>query len=200
VQFARHAGDTVTGGLGRPIATGRPVAEDLARVFPATPEMATLGILIGVTPGVPMGVPAAARQGTWIDHVIPVVGLAGGAIPAFWPCPVGLVLLHAKLRRGGGPGRIDIFMDGMVPVRTGLLPVDSLIAGDLRAFRSAFSDVVRPATIPGVLQPRFHRPDDPQRHAGATRPGTCRDRPGEGCAGINRLSDLLDRILDPRAG
>jgi peptide/nickel transport system permease protein len=151
VQLARHAGDTVTGGLGRPIATGRPVAEDLARVFPATPEMATLGILIGVTPEVPMGVPAAARQGTRIDHVIPVVGLAGCAIPAFWPGLAGLVLLHAKLRRVGGPGRIDIVMDGMVPVRTGLLLVDSQIAGDLRAFRSAFYHVVRPATIPGFF-------------------------------------------------
>ena len=40
---------------------------------------------------------------------------------------VGLVLFYAKLRWVGGPGRIDLFLDGMVPVRTGLLLVDSLL-------------------------------------------------------------------------
>ena len=151
VQFARYVGDVVTGDLGRSIGTGRLVADDLARVFPATLEMATLGILIGVTLGVPMGVLAAARQGTWIDQVIRVVGLAGYAIPAFWLGLVGLVIFYAKLRWVGGPGRIDIFMDGMVPVRTGLLLVDSLIAGELRAFRSAWSHIVLPATILGFF-------------------------------------------------
>ena len=55
--------DVLTGDLGISVSTGRPVAEDLARVFPATLEMATLGIIIGVLLGVPMGVIAASRQG-----------------------------------------------------------------------------------------------------------------------------------------
>ena len=151
VQFARYVGDVLRGDLGTSVTTQRPVAEDLARVFPATLEMATLGILIGVLVGVPMGVLAAARQGTWIDQVIRVVGLAGYAIPAFWLGLVGLVIFYAKLRWVGGPGRIDIFLDGMVPVRTGLLLVDSLIAGDVAAFRSAFSHIILPATILGFF-------------------------------------------------
>ena len=48
VQFASYVGDVLTGNLGMSVSTGRPVADDLARVFPATLEMATLGILIGV--------------------------------------------------------------------------------------------------------------------------------------------------------
>jgi peptide/nickel transport system permease protein len=151
VQFARYVGNVLQGNLGMSVSSGRPVAEDLARVFPATLEMATLGILIGVGIGVPMGVLAAARQGTWVDQVIRVVGLAGYAIPAFWLGLVGLVIFYAKLRLVGGPGRIDIFMDGMVPVRTGLLLVDSLIAGDLAAFRSAWSHIVLPACILGFF-------------------------------------------------
>jgi peptide/nickel transport system permease protein len=98
-----------------------------------------------------MGVLAAARQGTWVDQVIRVVGLAGYAIPAFWLGLVGLVIFYARLRLVGGPGRIDIVMDGMVPVRTGLLLVDSLIAGDLDAFRSAWSHIVLPASILGFF-------------------------------------------------
>jgi peptide/nickel transport system permease protein len=151
VQFGRYVWAVVQGDLGVSVGSGRPVADELARVFPATLEMATLGILIGVALGVPMGVLAAARQGRWIDQVIRVVGLAGYAIPAFWLGLVGLVLFYAQLRWVGGPGRLDIFLDGMVPVRTGLLLVDSLIAGDMDSFRSAFSHIVLPAMILGFF-------------------------------------------------
>lgn len=151
VQFARYVWGVVQGDLGQSVSTARPVAQDLIRVFPATLEMATLGIVIGVGLGVPMGVLAAARQGTWVDQVIRVIGLAGYAIPAFWLGLVGLVLFYATLGWVGGPGRIDIFMDGMVPVRTGLLLVDSAIAGDWAAFQSAFSHIVLPATILGFF-------------------------------------------------
>lgn len=151
VQFARYVMAVVQGDLGMSVSTSRSVAQDLARVFPATLEMATIGILIGVVVGVPMGVLAAARQGTWVDQVIRVVGLAGYAIPAFWLGLVGLVLFYAKLRWVGGPGRIDIFLDGTVPLRTGLLLVDSAISGHWAAFRSAFSHIILPATILGFF-------------------------------------------------
>ena len=151
VQFASYVGDVLRGDLGISVSTGKPVAQDLARVFPATLEMATLGILIGVALGVPMGVLAAARQGSWIDQIIRVIGLAGYAIPAFWMGLVGLVIFYAHLRWVGGPGRIDIFLDGMVPNVTGLLLVDSLIAGDWQSFRNAFSHIVLPAVILGFF-------------------------------------------------
>lgn len=151
VQFARYVWQVIQGDLGMSVSTGRAVAEDLARVFPATLEMATLGIIIGVVIGVPMGVFAAARQGKWVDQVIRVIGLAGYAIPAFWLGLVGLVLFYAKLRWVGGPGRIDIFLDGMVPTRSGLLLVDSALDLNGEAFRSAFSHIVLPATILGFF-------------------------------------------------
>ena len=151
VQFIRYVGQVLQGDLGMSVSTGRPVAEDLARVFPATFEMATLGIIIGVALGVPMGVFAAARQGQLVDQVIRVIGLAGYAIPAFWLGLVGLVIFYAHLRWVGGPGRIDFFLDGTVPTRTGLLLVDSAIAGDWEAFRSAFSHIILPASILGFF-------------------------------------------------
>jgi peptide/nickel transport system permease protein len=151
VQFVRYVGQILQGDFGNSVSTGRPVAEDLARVFPATLEMATLGILIGVALGVPMGVIAAARQGTWIDQIIRVIGLAGYAIPAFWLGLVGLVLFYANLGWVGGPGRIDFFLDGMVPTVTGLLLIDSALDGNWEAFGSAFSHIVLPATILGFF-------------------------------------------------
>jgi peptide/nickel transport system permease protein len=62
----------------------------------------------------------------------------------------GAVLRQAALGGRAGADR-DIFLDGMVPVRTGLLLVDSLIDGNLGAFRSAFSHIVLPATILGFF-------------------------------------------------
>jgi len=151
VQFIQYVGAVISGDLGMAVTSQRPVAEELARVFPATLEMATLGILIGVFVGVPAGVLAAARQGSWIDQMIRVLGLAGYAIPAFWLGLVGLALFYANLRWVGGPGRIDIFMEGIVPSRTGLLLIDSMLSGDWAVFRSAWSHIILPATILGFF-------------------------------------------------
>ncbi len=151
VQFFSYVGDVLTGDLGRSVSTGRLVVEDLARVFPATLEMATLGIIIGVALGVPMGVIAAARQGSWTDQLIRVVGLLGYSVPAFWLGLIGLLLFYAKLQWVAGPGRVDIFYDGLVPTVTGLMLIDSLISGDFDVFRNAFSHIILPASILGFF-------------------------------------------------
>ena len=151
VQFLSYVGDVLTGDLGTSVSTGRPVAEDLARVFPATLEMATLGIVIGMLLGVPMGVIAANRQGSWVDQAIRVIGLLGYSVPAFWLGLVGLALFYARLAWVAGPGRIDIFYDGLVPPVTGLLTIDSLIAGDTAIFWNAVSHLILPAAILGFF-------------------------------------------------
>lgn len=151
VQFFHYVGNVLTGDLGMSVSTGRPVAEDLARVFPATLEMATIGIIIGVLMGVPMGVYAASRQGSLLDQVIRVVGLLGYSVPAFWLGLVGLALFYAKLQWVGGPGRIDIFYDGLVEPFTGLLLIDSLIAGDTEIFVNALTHIALPAAVLGFF-------------------------------------------------
>ncbi|MBX3579445.1 MAG: ABC transporter permease [Rhizobiaceae bacterium] len=151
VQFASYVGDVLTGNLGMSVSTQRPVLEDLSRVFPATLEMATLGILIGVALGVPMGVWAASRQGSILDQIIRVIGLLGYSVPAFWLGLLGLLVFYAKLRWVGGPGRVDIFYDGLVPPVTGLILVDSLIARDTDVFWNAVSHIVLPASILGFF-------------------------------------------------
>ncbi|SDE78109.1 peptide/nickel transport system permease protein [Limimaricola pyoseonensis] len=151
VQFADYVWQVLQGDLGRSVSTNRPVVEDLARVFPATLEMATIGIAIGVALGVPMGVWAAARQGSWTDQVIRVLALLGYSVPAFWLGLVGLAVFYAGLGWVAGPGRIDIFYDGIVPPVTGLLLVDSLIAGDTGIFMNALSHIALPAAILGFF-------------------------------------------------
>ncbi len=151
VQFLDYVWDVMRGDLGRSISTNRAVSADLARVFPATLEMATLGILIGIFLGVPMGVLAAARQGSWIDQIIRVLALLGYSVPAFWLGLVGLAVLYAGLGWVAGPGRVDIFYDGLIPPVTGLLLVDSLIAGDIEVFKNALSHLLLPSVILGFF-------------------------------------------------
>ena len=83
--------------------------EDIARVFPATLELATLGTLIGVLLGVPLGVLAAVRRGRWSDQLVRILGLVGYSVPVFWLGLMALLLFYAKLGWVEGPGRIDVF-------------------------------------------------------------------------------------------
>ncbi len=150
-QFLLYMAEVLRGDFGRSISTGHPVAQDLRRVFPATLELATLGTLIGVCVGVPLGVVAAARRGGWIDQIARVVALVGYSMPIFWLGLMGLLLFYGILGWVGGPGRQGIIYDGMVPEVTGMILLDSLLAGDWAAFRDAFGHIVLPASLLGYF-------------------------------------------------
>lgn len=151
VQFFDYVGAVLQGDFGTSISTNRPVAQDLLRVFPATLEMATLGILIGTVLGVPLGIWAATKQGTWVDQVIRVFALLGYSVPAFWLGLVGLAVFYAGLGWVAGPGRVDIFYEGLVPAVTNIMLVDSLLDGNWDVFWNALSHLVLPATILGFF-------------------------------------------------
>lgn len=150
-QFVTYVGAVLRGDLGKSFLTARPVAEDIARVFPATLELATLGIIIGILLGVPLGVLAAVRHGRLADQVVRVVGLVGYSVPIYWLGLIGLLLLYARWGIVSGPGRVDVFYDGIVPPVTGMILIDSLLAGDLAVFRNAFSHIILPASLLGYF-------------------------------------------------
>jgi peptide/nickel transport system permease protein len=149
VQFWIYVRDVLHGDFGKSIRTGQEVATDIARVFPATLELATLGTLIGVVIGVPLGVLAAVRRGTWIDQLARFVGLIGYSMPIFWLGLVGLLVFYGILGWVAGPGRIGIFYQGVVPPITGLLLLDSALRGEWAVFRDAFSHIILPASLLG---------------------------------------------------
>lgn len=151
VQFFSYVFDVFRGDLGNSASTGRLVIEDLKRVFPATLEMATIGIFIGVLLGVPMGVLSAANEGKWVDQVFRVLGLVGYSVPAFWLGLVGLALFYGNLGWVAGPGRIGIFYEGIVTPVTGLILVDSLLQGEWEIFYDAIHHLVLPASILGFF-------------------------------------------------
>ncbi len=151
VQFFTYVFDVFRGDLGNSASTGRLVIEDLKRVFPATLEMATIGIIIGVVLGVPMGVLSAANEGKWVDQVFRVLGLVGYSVPAFWLGLVGLAIFYGNLGWVAGPGRIGIFYEGIVTPVTGLILVDSLLQGEWEIFYDAIHHLVLPASILGFF-------------------------------------------------
>ncbi|PSJ57134.1 ABC transporter permease [Pseudaminobacter soli (ex Li et al. 2025)] len=150
-QFSNYVGKVVHGDFGNSVFTGRPVLEDLASVFPATLELATIGILIGILVGVPLGVVAAANNGRWPDHVVRVLSLSGYSVPVFWLGIVLLLIFYGKLDWVAGPGRIDIAYDGLVDEWSGILAIDALRAGDMDVFRNALSHMILPATLLGLF-------------------------------------------------
>jgi peptide/nickel transport system permease protein len=101
--------------------------------------------------GIPMGVYAASHRGTMRDQLIRVIGLFGYAVPAFWLGLVGLAVFYARLKWVGGPGRVDIFYDGLVTPVTGLMLVDSLIAGETEIFWNALGHLILPSGVLGFF-------------------------------------------------
>jgi peptide/nickel transport system permease protein len=150
-QFLHYVGSVLQGDLGRSVLTANPVLVDIARVFPATLELATVATLIGVLLGVPMGVAAAVWQGRWLDHLVRVVGLIGYSVPVFWLGLVGLLIFYAKLDLVAGPGRLDVFYEGLVEPVTGVILIDSALAGDWDVFFNALHHIVLPASILGYF-------------------------------------------------
>jgi peptide/nickel transport system permease protein len=150
-QFAYYVSNVVRGNWGQSILTTKPVLDDILRAFPATFELATLGIIIGAGLGIPLGVWAAVRQGAWPDQVVRLMGLLGYSIPIFWLGLMALVVFYAKLDWVSGPGRIDISYEYLFTPVTGILLWDTARAGQWEAFRNVFSHLILPASLLGYF-------------------------------------------------
>jgi peptide/nickel transport system permease protein len=150
-QFGIYIQKVAHGDFGTSVLTANPVLEDIARTFPATLELATLGILIGVAFGVPLGVWAAVRRGGLVDQVVRVMGLIGYSVPIFWLGLMALVLFYARLGWVSGPGRIDVVYQYTLQPVTGLLLVDAALGGEWDAFRNALSHLILPASLLGYF-------------------------------------------------
>ncbi|MEO9652528.1 MAG: ABC transporter permease [Roseobacter sp.] len=151
LQFLYYLWDVLHLDFGTSLLNARPVSEDIARVFPATLELATLGIFIGIVLGVPLGVLAAVRKGSWIDQTARVLALVGYSMPIFWLGLMGLLIFYGILGWVGGPGRVGIFYVDVVPSVTGLILVDAALDGNWDVFKDAFSHIILPAALLGYF-------------------------------------------------
>jgi peptide/nickel transport system permease protein len=151
VQYLIYLKRLLSGDFGVSVLTSRPVLDDLLRVFPATFELSTVAIIIGVVVGVPAGVIAAARKGRPADHLIRIVGLFGYSVPVFWLGLVGLFIFYGKLDWVAGTGRLDVYFMDIVTPRTGIILIDAALDGNWDVFANAFSHLILPASLLGYF-------------------------------------------------
>jgi peptide/nickel transport system permease protein len=145
-QFLRYVIGLLQGDLGRSIVTTRPVASDLARYFPATLELVLLSMLLGVMVGVPMGMVSAVLKNRMPDHVTRFIAVSLVALPAFWFGILLQLLFSVQLEWLPTSGRLDVATPPPPPV-TGMLLLDSVIAGQWATFRDALSHAILPALV-----------------------------------------------------
>src|SRR5437667_2000866 len=138
-QFFRYSIDLAHGDLGNSLTTGQPVATEIRNRLPASAELTLLGLLISISIALPLGILAATRPGSWIDHLCRVATTAGVSLPVFFSGLVLVYIFYFQLGWSPAPlGRLDVFYSAP-PTVTGLYLIDPLITPD--------SEAVPPAPI-----------------------------------------------------
>ncbi len=150
-QFLIYLGKVLQGDFGTSVLSSNPVMQDIRRVFPATLELATLGTIIGAGIGIPLGVWAAVRRGGVADQMVRVMALIGYSVPIFWLGLMALVVFYARLGWVGGPGRIDVVYEYTLTPWSGIMLLDTALAGEWEAFGNAFSHLILPASLLGYF-------------------------------------------------
>ncbi|MCJ8141553.1 ABC transporter permease [Ancylobacter sp. A5.8] len=151
VQFLAYVKDLATGNLGNSLTTGQPVLDDIRARLPASAELTLLGLLLSVLVAVPLGILAAVRQGSWIDHLCRLVATAGVSLPVFFTGLLLVYVFYFKLGWAPAPlGRLDFFYSPPETI-TGFYLVDSLLAGDIEVFRASWSQIWLPAVTLAIF-------------------------------------------------
>ena len=150
-QFYLYIKSALSGDFGVSVLTTNPVMTDLRRAFPATLELATVGTLIGAVIGVPLGVLAAIKRGSFADQIVRIVGLVGYSVPIFWLGLLALVLFYAKLGWVAYPGRIDIVYEYSFTPYTGFYLLDSAWQRQWDVLWDVFRHIILPAGLLGYF-------------------------------------------------
>ncbi|MGG7516759.1 ABC transporter permease [Allorhizobium undicola] len=150
-QFWLYLKQAVSGDFGVSVLTTNPVMTDIARFFPATIELATIGTLIGAALGIPLGVLAAVKRGSLADQFVRLIGLVGYSVPIFWLGLLGLLVFYAKLQWVAYPGRLDVVYEyDLVPV-TGFYLIDAAMAGQWEILWDLLRHIILPAALLGYF-------------------------------------------------
>src|SRR5918999_1237264 len=149
VQYAIYIGHLLRGDFGRSIITRDPVLSEFLALFPATVELSLCAILFALFFGIPAGIIAAVKRNSVFDHGVMGISLTGYSMPIFWWGLLLILLFSVQLGWTPVSGRIAV--QHFVEPTTGFLLIDTLLAGDGPAFRSALSHLILPAIVLGTV-------------------------------------------------
>jgi peptide/nickel transport system permease protein len=146
-RLGRYLAGVIHGDLGVSRSTGQPVREDLARVFPATVELATLALMVGGVGGIGLALLSARYPHGLIDGTARVISLAGNSIPVFWLGLVALFVFYARLHWVGGTGRLSDAFEYTVDLRSGFVLFDAWRSPVPGALGDAAAHLILPVLI-----------------------------------------------------
>ena len=145
MQYLEFLNRLFHGDLGNSLVTKKPVLTEFLALFPATVELALFAIIIATVIGVPVGVLAAIKRGSWFDQVSMTAALVGFSMPIFWWGLLLIIFFSGILGWTPVSGRIDLLY--YFPDATGFMLIDSLMSGQEGAFTSAVSHLILPSVV-----------------------------------------------------
>jgi dipeptide transport system permease protein len=148
-QYLRFVWNALHGDFGISIATHRPVISEFAILFPATVELSLCAMIIAILLGVPAGIIAAVKRGSWLDQAMMGTALVGYSMPIFWWGLLLIIFFSGYLGWTPVSGRIGL-QYFFKPV-TGFMLIDTLLVGKPAAFFSALRYLILPSVVLGTI-------------------------------------------------
>ena len=166
VQFYAYVNALAHGDLGTSLSTGQPVTQEIARRLPASCELMLAGLLLSMLVGIPLGVVAATRPGSMIDHACRLVTTAGVSLPTFFTGLLLVWVMYYLLGIAPAPvGQLPSFMR-QPPFVTGFLVLDCALAGQWAKLSAAMAQLALPAITVAVFTLAPLGAHDPRQHVG----------------------------------
>jgi len=148
-QYFIYLGQLLRGDFGHSIVSHRAVVLDFVTLFPATLELSFFALIFAIVIGIPVGIIAAVRRGTWLDQGLMGTALVGYSMPIFWWGLLLIIFFSTTLGWTPVSGRIALNFF-FKPV-TGIMTIDSLIYGNWPAFFSALRHLILPSIVLGTI-------------------------------------------------
>jgi dipeptide transport system permease protein len=148
-QYLIYLGQLLRGDFGHSIVSHRAVVLDFVTLFPATLELSFFALIFAIVIGIPVGIIAAVKRGTWLDQGLMGTALVGYSMPIFWWGLLLIIFFSTTLGWTPVSGRIALSFF-FKPV-TGFMTIDSLIHGNWPAFVSALRHLILPSIVLGTI-------------------------------------------------
>jgi ABC-type dipeptide/oligopeptide/nickel transport system permease component len=150
-QFWIYLRQLAQGDLGQALSTGLPVRQEIVTRLPASLELVLASLLFAIAIAIPLGIAAARRPNSWVDHACRLVTTAGVSLPTFFTGLLLAYLLYFVLGWAPSPiGRLDPYLTAPAHV-TGFYTVDSLLAGDVKLFIASLKQMILPVLTLGIF-------------------------------------------------
>ncbi len=143
-QYVMWLQSVVKGEFGMSLYTRRNVGEDVKAFLPATLELALFAGIIMTFFGILLGTLSVQKRNSWLDNVVRIISYLGVVTPAFVFAVLFVLLFGYVMDILPVSGRLAASVKPP-PLITGMITIDSLLTGNLRAFFSALTHLFLPA-------------------------------------------------------